>query len=61
MAADDWSPDALADAADSLLSDAAQARVQVESCLAAGAKYTWSATAERLADLYRHIMALAPR
>jgi glycosyltransferase involved in cell wall biosynthesis len=61
VAADDWSPDALADAADSLLSDAAQARVQVESCLAAGAKYTWSATAERLADLYRHIMALTPR
>ena len=46
VAADDWSPDSLADAADSLLSDPAQARVQVESCLAAGTKYTWAATAE---------------
>ena len=61
VAADDWSPDSLADAADSLLSDPAQARVQVESCLAAGTKYTWAATAERLADLYRHVMALTPR
>ena len=61
VAADDWSPDSLADAADSLLSDPAQARAQVESCLAAGTKYTWEATAERLADLYRHVMALTPR
>ena len=61
VAADDWSPDSLAAAADSLLSDAAQARAQVESCLAAGTKYTWAATAERLADLYRHVMALTPR
>ena len=60
VAADDWSPDSLADAADSLLSDPAQARVQVESCLAAGTKYTWAATAERLADLYRQVMALTP-
>jgi glycosyltransferase involved in cell wall biosynthesis len=61
VAAEDWSPKALAVAADALLSDKAQARVQVESCLAAGAKYTWAATAERLTDLYRHILALAPK
>jgi glycosyltransferase involved in cell wall biosynthesis len=61
VAADDWSPESLADAADCLLSDPAQARVQVESCLAAGTKYTWAATAEGLADLYRHVMALTPR
>ncbi len=61
VAADDWSPDRLAEAADSLLSNPAQARVQVESCLAAGTKYTWSATAEALADLYRHVMAFTPR
>jgi glycosyltransferase involved in cell wall biosynthesis len=60
VAAEDWSPETLAAAADSLLSDPAQARAQVESCLAAGAKYTWTATAERLTDLYRQIMALAP-
>jgi glycosyltransferase involved in cell wall biosynthesis len=61
VAAEDWSPEALAAAAAALLSDQAQARVQVESCLAAGAKYTWAATAERLTDLYRHVLALAPR
>ena len=61
VAAEDWSPEALAAAADALLSDQAQARVQVESCLAAGAKYTWAATAERLTDIYRHVLALAPR
>jgi glycosyltransferase involved in cell wall biosynthesis len=61
VAADDWSPDSLADAADALLSDPAQARAQVESCLAAGTKYTWAATAERLADLYRLVMSLTPR
>jgi len=61
VAAEDWSPETLAAAADSLLSDPAQARLQVESCLAAGAKYTWAATAERLTDVYRHVLALAPR
>jgi glycosyltransferase involved in cell wall biosynthesis len=61
VAAEDWSPEALAAAADTLLSDRAHARVQVESCLEAGAKYTWAATAERLTDLYRQMLALAPR
>ena len=61
VAADDWSPDALATAADALLSDSALARAQVESCLAAGTKYTWEATAERFTALYRHVLALAPR
>jgi glycosyltransferase involved in cell wall biosynthesis len=61
VAAEDWSVEALASAADALLSDPAQARAQVESCLAAGTKYTWAATAEQLTDLYRRITALAPR
>ena len=61
VAADDWSPDTLATAADALLSDPAQARAQIESCLAAGTKYTWEATAERFTALYRHVLALAPR
>jgi glycosyltransferase involved in cell wall biosynthesis len=61
VVAEDWSPDTLADAADSLLTNQAQARIQVESCLAAATKYTWAATAERLAELYRHVMALPPR
>jgi glycosyltransferase involved in cell wall biosynthesis len=60
VSAEDWSPDALAEAADSLLSDPALARLQIESCLAAGTKYTWAATADGLADLYRHVMALTP-
>lgn len=58
VAAKDWSPETLADAADVLLTDRAQAREQVEACLAAGTKYTWAATAERLAELYRHVLAL---
>jgi glycosyltransferase involved in cell wall biosynthesis len=57
----DWSPEALAAAADALLSDPAQARLQVESCLDAGSKYTWPATAERLTELYRQVMATPPR
>ncbi len=61
VAAEDWSPDTLAAAADALLRDPAQARAQVESCLTAGTKYTWAITADRLTDLYRHVMALAPR
>jgi glycosyltransferase involved in cell wall biosynthesis len=61
VAADNWSVESLADAADSLLSNPAQARVQVESFLATGAKYSWEATAERLADLYRRVMAMTPR
>jgi len=60
VSAEDWSPDTLADAADTLLSDPALARLQVESCLTAGTKYTWAATAEGLVDLYRHVMALTP-
>ncbi len=58
VAADDWAPDTLAEAADMLLSDPALARLQIESCLAAGTKYTWTATADGLVDLYRHVMAL---
>ncbi len=61
VASEDWSLDALTVAADSLLSDPALARAQVESCLAAGTKYTWEATAERLTDLYRRVLALPPR
>ena len=61
IVAKDWSPDALTMAAESLLSDPALAKAQVESCLAAGTKYTWEATAERLSDLYRHVLALSPR
>jgi glycosyltransferase involved in cell wall biosynthesis len=57
----DWSPEALATAADVLLSDPAQARLQVESLLNAGSKYTWAGTAERLTELYRHVMAIAPK
>jgi glycosyltransferase involved in cell wall biosynthesis len=61
VSAENWSPDALAAAADVLLSDPSQARLQIESCLAAGTKYTWAATAERLTELYRNVMAIAPR
>jgi glycosyltransferase involved in cell wall biosynthesis len=55
----DWSPEALADAAHVLLRDPAQARLQVESLLKAGSKYTWAATAERLTEMYRNVIATA--
>jgi glycosyltransferase involved in cell wall biosynthesis len=61
VVARDWSPDTLAAAAADLLNDPALARAQVESCLAIGTKYTWEGTAERLTDLYRHVLTLPPR
>jgi glycosyltransferase involved in cell wall biosynthesis len=57
----DWSPEALASAAHVLLSDSAQARLQVESLLKAGSKYTWAATAERLTEMYRNAVAIPTR
>jgi glycosyltransferase involved in cell wall biosynthesis len=59
VTAPDWSPEALATAADALLNDPARAALQVEACLYAGSKYTWAANAERLTELYRHVMSIA--
>jgi glycosyltransferase involved in cell wall biosynthesis len=57
----DWSPEALADAAEGLLRDPALASQQVEACLAAGAPYTWARTTEELVTMYRELMARPPR
>jgi glycosyltransferase involved in cell wall biosynthesis len=61
VAADGWAPGQLADAAEQLLTDRALAQRQISTCLAAGATYTWAATAEGLTALYRQVVALPSR
>jgi glycosyltransferase involved in cell wall biosynthesis len=53
----DWSPAALADAAEALLWDPALATAQVAATLTAGRHLTWDATAARLVDIYRSLLA----
>jgi glycosyltransferase involved in cell wall biosynthesis len=60
VVARDWSPEALADAAEALLADPALAGRQVASCLQSGASYTWARTAEALTEMYRMLLARAP-
>lgn len=60
VVAKDWCPDALADAAEALLTDPALARRQVASCLEAGAAYTWAHASERLTEAYRTLLARPP-
>jgi glycosyltransferase involved in cell wall biosynthesis len=60
VTASDWSPAAVATAAEALLSDQDVARRQVEACLAAGAGYTWTATGARLTEVYHHMLAMPP-
>ncbi len=52
-----WSPAALADAAEALLWDPTLAAAQVRATLAAGRDLTWDATAARLVDVYRSLLA----
>ena len=59
--AKDWSPEALADAAERLLGDPAVARAQVAACLAAGGQYSWARAAAEFAAAYRTVVALPPR
>ncbi len=60
MAAD-WDPGSLAAAAGRLLDDPALASAQVRAVLAAGANYTWAASATKLAAAYRFVLSLPPR
>ncbi len=46
--------------AEQLLADPALGRAQVKAVLAAGAAYTWDATAAKLVDIYRSILSLPP-
>lgn len=55
--AKDWSPTALADATEALLTDPALAAAQVAACLQAGQGFTWDTTAERLNAVYRSVLA----
>ncbi|HEV3400335.1 MAG TPA: glycosyltransferase, partial [Acidimicrobiales bacterium] len=58
--AEDWSASALADAAERLLADPALADAQVRSALSSGEAQTWEATAARLVEVYRTVLALPP-
>jgi hypothetical protein len=60
VVADDWSASALADAAERLLTDGALADAQVCSALSSGETQTWEATATRLVEVYRTVLALPP-
>ena len=53
----DWSPASLADAVARLLGDAGLARAQVATTLAASERHTWDAAAEKLAGVYRSLLA----
>ncbi|HET7489411.1 MAG TPA: glycosyltransferase [Acidimicrobiales bacterium] len=57
----DWSPRALADAAEALLDDPGTARLQVEAALRSGQDFTWDATAAKLVDVYRSLLAAPAR
>lgn len=56
----DWSPEAVADAAESLLRDPAVALRQVVELLAAGADHTWADTARLLTDAFFSVLARSP-
>jgi glycosyltransferase involved in cell wall biosynthesis len=58
--AQDWSASALADAAERLLADPSLADAQVRSALSSGETQTWEATAARLVEVYRTVLALPP-
>lgn len=53
----DWSPTALADAAERLLADRPLADAQVRTTVAAGDLLTWDATAAKLVVVYRSLLA----
>lgn len=61
VTAGDWSAASLAAAAEQLLSDPTLGLAQVNAILAAGAGYTWEATAAKLVDVYRSILSLPAR
>lgn len=61
VAAADWSAASLADAAERLLADPATARAQVAAALASGQDFTWDATAAKLVEVYRALLAAPAR
>lgn len=57
VVAREWTPSAVADAVEALVTDAEVARTQVESVLKAGSTFTWAHYAQRLVDVYLHTLA----
>lgn len=57
----DWSPVSLADAAETVLCDPATTRRQVAAALRSGADFTWDATAAKLVEVYRSLLAAPAR
>ena len=58
--ATDWSPSALADAAEACLRDPSLAEAQAQAITAVAARYTWDACAAGLVDVYRSVLARPP-
>jgi glycosyltransferase involved in cell wall biosynthesis len=61
VTAADWSASSMADAAERLLADPATARDQVAAALASGGDFTWDATAAKLVEVYRSLLAAPAR
>lgn len=61
VTARDWSPVALADATQALLTDPALADEQVRRTLSGAEAYTWDGAAAGLVDVYRAVLARPPR
>jgi glycosyltransferase involved in cell wall biosynthesis len=57
----DWSPGSLADAAEEVLGDPETARRQVAVALRSGQDFTWDATAAKLVEVYRALLAAPAR
>ena len=57
----DWSPASLADAAERVLTDPETARRQVAAALRSGEDFTWDATAAKLVEVYRSLLAAPAR
>ena len=59
--ASDWSPRSLADATERLLDDPSTSDRQVAAALASGRDFTWDATAAKLVEVYRRVLAAQAR
>jgi glycosyltransferase involved in cell wall biosynthesis len=61
VASRDWDPASLAEAVVALTRDPELAAQQLSATLRAGTRYTWERTAGRLVEVYRALLATAPR
>ena len=58
--ATDWSAEAIADAAETMLADPQLVRRQIEELRAAGTRHTWAATAATFTDAFFSVLARSP-